>query len=103
MVCFSKRFEWLVAFARDLIEMNIFRFVSSDVKKKDGSKYEADLLIQRKKSDGTTVSIRILDNPLKLSIEDWDRVVAVFVQGPAWQFKGWPFGGNPVDIFEKSG
>lgn len=31
-----------------------------------------------------------------------DRVVAVFVQGPAWQFKGWPWNGNPVEIFTKS-
>lgn len=34
-----------------------------------------------------------------------DRVVAVFVQGPAWQFKGWPWllpDGSPVDIFAKS-
>ena len=38
---------------------------------------------------------------LKLSADDWDRVVAVFVQGPAWQFKGWPWGGNPVDIFSR--
>ena len=30
-----------------------------------------------------------------------DRVVAVFVQGPAWQFKGWPCD-NPVDIFSRS-
>ena len=29
------------------------------------------------------------------------RVVAVFVQGPAWQFKGWPYT-SPVDIFSKS-
>ncbi|GLH07477.1 Parafibromin [Gryllus bimaculatus] len=21
--------------------------------------------------------------------------------GPAWQFKGWPWGGNPVEIFAK--
>lgn len=31
-----------------------------------------------------------------------DRVVAVYVQGPAWQFKGWPWNGNPVEIFSKS-
>ena len=31
-----------------------------------------------------------------------DRVVAVFVQGPAWQFKGWPWNGNPVEIFSRS-
>ena len=31
--------------------------------------------------------------------------MAVFVQGPAWQFKGWPWllqDGSPVDIFSKS-
>lgn len=31
--------------------------------------------------------------------------MAVFVQGPAWQFKGWPWllpDGSPVDIFAKS-
>ena len=31
-----------------------------------------------------------------------ERVVAVFAQGPAWQFKGWPWGGNPVEIFQRS-
>ena len=31
-----------------------------------------------------------------------DRVVAVFVQGPAWQFKGWPWDGNPTEIFSRS-
>lgn len=33
------------------------------------------------------------------------QVVAVFVAGPAWQFKGWPgisSDGSPVDIFTKS-
>ena len=33
------------------------------------------------------------------------QVVAVFVAGPTWQFKGWPdvlAGGSPVDIFTKS-
>ena len=32
-------------------------------------------------------------------------MVAVFVAGPAWQFKGWPgisSDGSPVDIFTKS-
>ena len=26
----------------------------------------------------------------KLTPDDWERVVAVFVHGPAWQFKNWP-------------
>lgn len=43
--------------------------------------------------------IRVIDSPQKLAPADWDRVVAVFVMGPAWQFKGWPWNGNPVEIF----
>ena len=35
-------------------------------------------------------------------ISNRNRVVAVFVQGPAWQFKGWPWEGNPVEIFARS-
>lgn len=30
-----------------------------------------------------------------------ERVVAVFAQGPAWQFKNWPWGDNPVEIFQR--
>ena len=26
----------------------------------------------------------------------------MFVQGPAWQFKGWPWEGNPTEIFSRS-
>lgn len=46
-----------------------------------------------------SVIIRVIDSPQKLAPADWDRVVAVFVMGPAWQFKGWPWNGNPVEIF----
>ena len=42
------------------------------------------------------------DNPSKLTNAEWDRVVAVFALGPAWQFKGWPYDGNPVEIFNRS-
>ncbi|KAL7984826.1 hypothetical protein Chor_003396, partial [Crotalus horridus] len=88
------------------------RFVPSDEKKKQGCQRENETLIQRRKDQmqpgGTTVSVtvpyRVVDQPLKLMPQDWDRVVAVFVQGPAWQFKGWPWllpDGSPVDIFAK--
>lgn len=49
-----------------------------------------------------TVPYRVVDNPQRLTQGEWDRVVAVFVMGPAWQFKGWPWDGNPVEIFSKS-
>ncbi|XP_052789744.1 parafibromin-like [Mya arenaria] len=77
------------------------KFVSTDEKKSQGAKRDNEVLIQRRKSGGNTVPYRIIDNALKLTPEDWDRVVAVFVQGPAWQFKGWPWDGNPTEIFSK--
>nr|XP_014348157.1 PREDICTED: parafibromin-like [Latimeria chalumnae] len=90
----------------------VYRFVPSDEKKKQGCQRENEVLIQRRKDQlqpgGATVSVtvpyRVVDQPLKLLPQDWDRVVAVFVQGPAWQFKGWPWllpDGSPVDIFAK--
>jgi len=77
------------------------KFVSNQDKKTQGAKRDNEVLIHRSKPNGNSVPYRIIDNPLKLSTDDWDRVVAVFVQGPAWQFKGWPWGGLPVDIFAK--
>lgn len=59
-------------------------------------------MVSQRKRFSTTVPYRIVDNPQKLSAQDWQRVVAVFVMGPAWQFKGWPWDGNPVEIFSKS-
>jgi len=73
------------------------------VKKKSGTKYEASAYVQRKNQDGTVrAAIKVIDNPNLLTGDEWDRVVAVFVQGAAWQFKGWPWSGNPVEIFDKS-
>ncbi|KAI5730643.1 hypothetical protein M8J76_015993 [Diaphorina citri] len=77
------------------------KFVTTEAKRAAGSKRENEILIQRSKGDGTTVPYRVIDNPLKLARTDWDRVVAVFVMGPAWQFKGWPWDANPVEIFSK--
>lgn len=80
----------------------MFRFVTTEEKKLQGVKRDNDILLQRRKEGGLTVPYRVIDNPQKLTHGDWDRVVAVFVMGPAWQFKGWPLDGNPVDIFSKS-
>ena len=81
------------------------RFVSTEEKKTQQPRRDNEVLIQRRKADNSTVPYRVIDNPNKLSTEDWDRVVAVFAQGPAWQFKGWPWllsDGSPVDIFARS-
>ncbi|KAJ1520944.1 hypothetical protein ONE63_004021 [Megalurothrips usitatus] len=85
--------------ARDILQD--LKFVSTEEKKSQGVKRDNEILLQRRKEGGLTVPYRIVDNPGKLSNADWERVVAVFVMGPAWQFKGWPWDGNPVEIFSK--
>uniref|UniRef100_A0AAY4ADR0 Parafibromin n=1 Tax=Denticeps clupeoides TaxID=299321 RepID=A0AAY4ADR0_9TELE len=96
--------------AKDLLQD--LKFVTSEDKKKQGIQRDNEVLLQRRKDQiqpgGTMLSVtvpyRVIDQPLKLAPQDWDRVVAVFVQGPAWQFKGWPWllaDGSPVDIFSK--
>ncbi|RZF34888.1 hypothetical protein LSTR_LSTR012885 [Laodelphax striatellus] len=77
------------------------RYVSTEEKKMSGMKRDNEVLLQRRKEGGLTVPYRVIDTPQKLTNADWERVVAVFVMGPAWQFKGWPWDGNPVEIFAK--
>lgn len=79
------------------------KFVSNEQMRAKCTKRKAELLIHRRRPGGSAVPYKIVDNPLKLTTDDWQRVVAVFVAGPAWQFKGWPIsGGDPVQIFSKS-
>ncbi|XP_037944568.1 parafibromin [Teleopsis dalmanni] len=84
--------------AKDILQD--LKFVSTDDKKRQGCVRDNELLLQRKKNN-MTVPYRVIDNPQKLTAQDWQRVVAVFVMGPAWQFKGWPWDSNPVEIFSK--
>lgn len=78
------------------------KFMTTEQKRAQGCARENEVLLQRSKEANTTVPYRIIDNPTKLTAQDWQRVVAVFVMGPAWQFKGWPWDGSPVEIFSKS-
>ncbi|KAG5678367.1 hypothetical protein PVAND_008049 [Polypedilum vanderplanki] len=77
------------------------RFTTTEEQKNKGAQRENEILLQRRKDGNLTVPYRIIDQPGKLTPHDWNRVVAVFVLGPAWQFKGWPWNGNPVEIFSK--
>ncbi|XP_077986293.1 parafibromin-like [Glandiceps talaboti] len=95
--------------AKDLLQD--LKFASTEMKKSQGGRRDNEVLVQRKKDaniggtvQSVTVPYRVIDTPSKLLPQDWDRVVAVFVQGPAWQFKGWPWllsDGSPVDIFAR--
>lgn len=76
-----------------------FKFISPQDKMKAGAKRQNELTINHLRSDGRTVPYRVVDQPMRLQPDEWNRVVAVFVQGQAWQFKGWPYGGDPALIF----
>lgn len=88
-----------------LITMYNARAILQDLKfidsKNCDQRRDNEVLIQRRKADNSTVPYRIVDDPKKLNPDDWNRVVAVFVQGPAWQFKDWPWNGEPVEIFAR--
>lgn len=86
--------------AKDILQD--MKFMTTEQKRAQGSARENEVLLQRVKEGNTTVPYRIIDNPTKLTAQDWQRVVAVFVMGPAWQFKGWPWDASPVEIFSKS-
>jgi parafibromin len=85
--------------AKDILQE--LKFVTQEDKRASGAQRENEVLLQRRKDGNTTVPYRIVDQPGKLTPHDWSRVVAVFVLGPQWQFKGWPWEGNPVEIFSK--
>jgi len=65
------------------------RYISNDQARKMNPKIESEVLV-RYKSQGRTVSFKAINNIARLTPDDWERVVAVFVHGPAWQFKNWP-------------
>lgn len=49
---------------------------------------------------GKLFSFLVVDNVAQLTKpEYWDRVVAIFTTGQAWQFKQYPNGGNPQRMF----
>ncbi len=83
---------------RDFLQNSAF-IPTSEIKKKTSSSKESSIVVERSDSRDLQRSYQIIDNPSRLSLEDWNRVAAVFVQGPAWQFKGWKWE-NPVDVFQ---
>ncbi|KAH0550277.1 parafibromin-like [Cotesia glomerata] len=84
---------------REILEQ--LKFVTNEEQKAAGVQKKNQITIQRAKKDGSMVLYQVIDNIQKLSSADWNRVVSVFVFGPTWQFKGWPFNGGPVEVFSK--
>lgn len=54
----------------------------------------------RKMTDNSTKPYKIIDDATKLPDQDWDRVVAVFVSGQLWQFRGWKYS-DPTSLLSK--
>jgi parafibromin len=85
--------------AVDFLENN--SYVTIEEKRKNGGQREKERQITRNLPGGVKAKYLLVDNA-NLNPKDWDRVVAVFAMGQAWQFKDWPEGyTNPVDLFNK--
>lgn len=82
------------------------RFVTPEEAKSKSQKRESVVVVNRKPTsylplpipDHQMITYHVIDSCHRLRASDWDRVVAVFAQGTAWQFKGWKYD-NPVDVF----
>jgi parafibromin len=45
------------------------------------------------------VIFKVIDDASKLTSQEWERVVAVFVTGQKWQFARWKYS-NPTELFQ---
>ena len=57
-------------------------------------------LMFNKKIRGKVVTFEIHDQTLSFSSSHWKRTVAVFVQGPRYQFKDWPLANDLISLFQ---
>lgn len=75
-------------------------FLPSSAAKAQGHGKENSLSLEHKfSSSPRPLRFQIIDNPTRLPAEEWSRVIAVFVQGNTWQFKGWKWE-SPVELFQ---
>jgi hypothetical protein len=81
---------------KDFLEANTY--VPVEEKKKAGGKRQPTQTISLKMASGELQEFLVVDSGKEIKEQDWDRVVAIFVSGQAWQFKGlkWPI---PVELF----
>eukprot|EP01134_Creolimax_fragrantissima_P000170 CFRG0170T1 len=75
------------------------RFVPSADRKAKMNGKRPSYMIMNRNIAGKKIIYHIFDNTSNFTQYEWKRVVAVFVHGAKWQFKGWPWNGDPTDIF----
>eukprot|EP00873_Tetraselmis_striata_P038014 jgi/Tetstr1/458278/TSEL_044764.t1 len=89
--------------ARSFLEDGVFK--TSEECKAEGIAREAAVTIKRTVDRKAPVAYQVTDKLPPVTSPDWKRVVAVFVQGAAWQFKGFPEqgakGGDLVETFSR--
>lgn len=63
-----------------------------------GKKPKFDIIIRKSSSSVHSQTYKLIDDPIKLTNEEWERVGAVFVTGQLWQFKDWKYT-EPAELF----
>lgn len=82
------------------------RYVSVDQLKSkkvsSTSKVSREEFTRRPGGNCSSAKYQIVSNPKRLTVSDWEQVVAVVCSGQDWQFKGWPiFDGQIRDLFRR--
>ncbi len=71
-------------------------YQAPDAARAAGARKQALEVVARSIGRGAPVAYHVTDRAPERGSRDWARVVAVFVTGAAWQFKGWPFKARPT-------
>jgi len=71
-------------------------YQAPDAARAAGARKQALEVVARSIGRGAPVAYHVTDRAPERGSRDWARVVAVFVTGAAWQFKGWPFKARPA-------
>jgi hypothetical protein len=75
------------------------QYFTVEQKRNAGAHKERELLMLRQFPNKSQLMYKIIDDPSRLSPDEWERVVAVFATGQEWQFKNWQYS-SPVSLFQ---
>ena len=78
-----------VCCAQKLLEEGAYQ--TPDAARAAGARKQSLEVVARSIGREPPVTYHVTDRAPDKASKDWERVVAVFVTGAAWQFKGWPF------------
>lgn len=79
--------------AQKLLEEGAYQ--TPDAARAAGARKQSLEVVARSIGREPPVTYHVTDRAPDKASKDWERVVAVFVTGAAWQFKGWPFKARP--------